>query len=229
MLAHKKGDGGQQRASPTKTFVLADIGGTTSRFALFSDRQLGEIAHLRDADFPSFSDALRHFLDRQDARSKVDAALFAVAGPVEGDHCALVNKPWIVDGTALRASFGFSAVRLVNDFEAAAWSLPELTAGDLLAIGGGVSVPNSPMVVVGPGTGLGVAGFVPDADHSRVIASEGGHSTLPSSSSREDAVIGILRQRFGHVSAERALSGQGGFAAGCAFDRAFGRVRGAPL
>ena len=80
MLVDKKGDGGQQRTSPTQTFVLADIGGTTSRFALFRDRQLGEIAHMHDADFPSFSDALRHFLDRQDARPKVDVALFAVAG-----------------------------------------------------------------------------------------------------------------------------------------------------
>ena len=65
------------------------------------------------------------------------------------------------------------------------------------------------MVVLGPGTGLGVAAYVPCAAGGFVLRSEGGHGTMPSGSLREDAIIENLRQRFGHVSAERVLSGQG--------------------
>ena len=65
------------------------------------------------------------------------------------------------------------------------------------------------MGVLGPGSGLGVAGLVADGPRRIVVASEGGHTTLPANSPREDAVIDHLRQRFGHVSAERALSGPG--------------------
>ena len=42
-----------------------------------------------------------------------------------------------------------------------------------------------------------------------MLRSEGGHATAPSGSPREDAIIANLRQRFGHVSAERLLSGHG--------------------
>ena len=106
------------------------------------------------------------------------------------------------------ASFGFARVHLVNDFEAIAWSLPHLLGADLYALGGGRPVAaGAPVVVLGPGTGLGVAGLVPYGDDIIVLASEGGHSTLPSASLREDLVIEHLRQQFGHVSTERVLSG----------------------
>jgi glucokinase len=65
------------------------------------------------------------------------------------------------------------------------------------------------MAVLGPGTGLGVACLVPASPNSVVIASEGGHATMAASSSREDAVIDHLRRQFGHVSAERVVSGLG--------------------
>jgi glucokinase len=63
--------------------------------------------------------------------------------------------------------------------------------------------------VLGPGTGLGVACFVPFRHKPIVIASEGGHATLAGTCDREDQIIGHLRQRFGHASAERAISGPG--------------------
>jgi len=198
-----------QTTVTSQTVILGDIGGTTARFALLRGNELGPIDHMSDADFPFFADAVRRFLERQHASSAIDSAHFAVAGPIDGDRCALVNNRWIVDCGELRSAFGFSEIRLVNDFEAVAWSLPQLRAGDLLVVGGQERVPSAPMAVIGPGTGLGIAGFVPDARRPCVIATEGGHSTLPGSSAREDAVIQLLRQRFGHVSAERALSGAG--------------------
>jgi glucokinase len=65
------------------------------------------------------------------------------------------------------------------------------------------------MAVLGPGTGLGVACFVPGSQSPIVLASEGGHATMAATSHREDAIIDYLRRQFGHVSAERVVSGSG--------------------
>jgi glucokinase len=136
-------------------------------------------------------------------------ALLAVAGPVEKERCQLTNCSWIIDGDELRATFRLARVRVVNDFAATAYSLPSLAGADLYAIGGGRAVPGAPMAVLGPGTGLGVACHVPGSKEPAVIAGEGGHATFAAASAREDAVIDYLRGQFGHVSAERVVSGAG--------------------
>ena len=100
-------------------------------------------------------------------------------------------------------------MRLLNDFEAVAWSLPHLPPETLLALGGGQPVAGAPLAALGPGTGLGMAGCIPHATGHLVLSSEGGHATMAGSSPREDAVIACLRQRLGHVSAEHVLSGGG--------------------
>lgn len=189
--------------------VLADVGGTNVRFALLTGAALGPIEHMAVRDYRLFTDALASFMERQTQRATIRSAILAVAGVVEGERCALTNNPWVVDAAELRTRFGFTGIHIVNDFEAIAWSLPHLTAGDLRAIGGRAPVKSAPMVVLGPGTGLGVAAFVPHATGDFVLGSEGGHTTLPSGSLREDATIEHLRQRYGHVSAERVLSGHG--------------------
>jgi glucokinase len=106
-------------------------------------------------------------------------------------------------------AFSFAKVHILNDFEATALSLPLLTAADLYPVGGGEAVLGAPMAVLGPGTGLGVACFVPGFQSSIVIASEGGHATMAATSDREDAIIDYLRRQFSHVSAERVVSGSG--------------------
>ena len=139
----------------------------------------------------------------------VTGALLAVAGPVEGGRSKLTNCSWVIDADELRRTFGLAEVRVVNDFAATAHSLPSLAAADLQPLGGGRAVPGAPMAVLGPGTGLGVACLVPGASEPAVIAGEGGHATFAAASAREDAVIDYLRRRFGHVSAERMVSGTG--------------------
>lgn len=109
----------------------------------------------------------------------------------------------------MRARFGLTAVHIINDFEAVAWALPHLRRDDLKKIGGHEPAADAPMVALGPGTGLGVAVYVPRETGGLVLRSEGGHTTVPGGSLREDAIIDKLRQWFGHVSAERVLSGQG--------------------
>ena len=189
--------------------VLADIGGTNVRFAVLTGNELGPIEHMAVRDHARFADALAAFLARQTQRAAIRSAIFAAAGVVEGDRCALTNNPWIVDAAELRARFGLTGIHIINDFEAIAWSLPHLTGNDRRAVGGGKPAANAPMVALGPGTGLGVAAYLPRENGALVLHSEGGHATVPSGSPREDAIIDNLRQRFGHVSAERVLSGQG--------------------
>jgi glucokinase len=184
--------------------LLADIGGTNARFAVLGGAKLGPIAHIPVAGHAHFTDALGAFL-RQTAQGP-QAAVLAVAGVVDGERCALTNNPWIVDAAELCSAFGFAQVHLVNDFEAVAWALPYLAGDDVCRIGGGAPEKGAPMAVLGPGTGLGVAAFLPQGNGA-VLRSEGGHATLPGASLREDAVIADLRRQFGHVSAERALSG----------------------
>jgi glucokinase len=189
--------------------LLGDIGATNARLALLSNGVLGPISWFAVADFPRFTDAVDAFLERHCRHLSVPEALLAVAGPVAENRCVLTNCPWIIDAPELRAAFNFASVHVCNDFQATALSLPHLTAGDLYPLGGGKAVAGEPMAVLGPGTGLGVACFVPGSPNSAVIASEGGHATMPACSPREEAVIAYLRQDFGHVSAERVISGTG--------------------
>ncbi|MGB9394781.1 MAG: glucokinase, partial [Pseudolabrys sp.] len=189
--------------------VLADVGGTNVRFAVLETGVLGPVDHMAVADYRHFVDALAGFMSHRTGNTAIRYALLAVAGVVEGSRCALTNNPWIVDGNELRARFGFDHVHIINDFEAVGWSLPHFALKDLLKIGGREAVSDAPMLALGPGTGLGVAVYVPRGEGAFVLRSEGGHSTMPSGSAREDAIIETLRQRFGHVSAERILSGHG--------------------
>jgi glucokinase len=189
----------------TKRILLGDVGGTNVRFAVLMEGAPGAVAHMAVADYASFDDALAAFLAKQ--LEPIGSAVFGVAGVVEGERCALTNSPWVVDAAELRARFGFTDIRIVNDFEAIAWSLPKLARQDLRQLGGGEPKADAPMLVLGPGTGLGVAAYVPRGQV--VLHSEGGHTTLPGGSPREDAIIAALRRQFGHVSAERVLSGHG--------------------
>lgn len=189
--------------------LLADVGGTNVRFAVLDRAGLGPVVHMAVNDYQNFTDGLAAFMALRPNNAAIRYALFGVAGVVEDGRCALTNNAWVVDTAQLRARFGFAGSHIVNDFEAVAWSLPLFAASDLGMIGGGPPKPGAPMVVVGPGTGLGVAAYIPGKGGGVVARSEGGHTTLPSASSLEDAIIEQLRNKFGHVSAERALSGNG--------------------
>ena len=189
--------------------LLADIGGTNARFALLAGRTVGMIARMPVSDYGGFPEALGAYLAKISGADTIGAAILAVAGAVQNGHCALTNNPWVIDAAELRATYGFSTVRLINDFEAVAWSLPGLSPDKLRQIGGRQPVIGAPLAALGPGTGLGMAASIPHATGHLVLPSEGGHSTMAGSSPREDAVIAYLRQRLGHVSAEHVLPGHG--------------------
>src|SRR6516164_443646 len=171
--------------------LLADVGGTNVRFAVLGRAGLGPIAHMAVHDYDNFEDGLAAFMALQPNRNAIRHAVFGVAGVVQDGRCALTNNAWVVDTRQLRARFGFAGSHVVNDFEAVAWSLPLLTKSDLLLIGGSSPKPGAPMVVLG-----GVAAYIPDKKGGIVVRSEGGHATMPSGSSYEDAIFEQLRQKF---------------------------------
>ncbi len=189
--------------------VLGDIGGTNARFAFLVDDRIGSIETLAVGDYPRFADSLAAFLSRRPETRAFARLFLACAGPIADGRCELTNSSWIIDAAELRASFNCATVRVFNDFEALAWSLPILTLSDLFTIGSGGADRTASMAVLGPGTGLGVACYALTSAGEIVIVSEGGHATLPATSRREDAIIEQLRNRFGHVSVERVLSGDG--------------------
>jgi glucokinase len=189
--------------------LLADIGGTNARLALLDRNGIGQIEHLRVADYASAGLAIGAFLGRHDIVAREAAAVIAVAGPVESGCAALTNSSWQFDAANLQREFGFHGVHLLNDFEAQAWSLPALGPADLVSLGGEGAVPGAPMVVAGPGTGFGAACLITRESSRFAMVTEAGHATLPVVSAREAAVVDRLRRQFDHVSIERVLSGPG--------------------
>jgi glucokinase len=189
--------------------LLADIGATNARFAVEQNGIIGPITRLQVIEFPTFRAALQTFYRKNDSELPAHKAMIAVAGPVNHGRATLTNADWVIDAEEIQSEFGLKTT-LVNDFAAVAYSIPFLTGrGDVEPVGSGEADSASPIVVLGPGTGLGVACLTSSAGKRLVIASEGGHATLAGTCGREDAIIQQLRGRFGHVSAERAISGAG--------------------
>jgi len=187
------------------TTLLADIGGTNARLALLTDGVLGPVLVLAVADYPTITAAVGAFL----AGRTADTAVIAAAGPVRGDRVPMINAGRVVDAADLRARFGFRSVRLVNDFEALAWALPALSPADLLTLGPHPIPGAGTLCVVGPGTGFGLAALTRHAAGDTALATEGGHASVAAEDKRDEAIIRVLRERFGQVSIERILSGPG--------------------
>jgi len=190
--------------------LLGDIGATNARFGL-ADRT-GKIERVRVLacdEHREIAGAIAAYLAEDGPAEPPQEAALAVASPVTGDQVTLTNHPWSFSVVALKHQLGLTRLIVVNDFAANALAVPRLRPEDRLQVGGGTPEAASPIGVIGPGTGLGVSGLVPTASGFLALAGEGGHATLPAEDARESAVIDRLRHRFEHVSAERALSGQG--------------------
>lgn len=191
--------------------LLGDVGGTNARFALQRGpgAAIEALVQYRCADFESLEAVLRRYL-AEPGRPQPQSGAIGIANPIEGDRVRMTNHSWEFSIEALRQAQGLQRLLFVNDFTALALALPTLRPEELRPIGGGSAVQGAPWALLGPGTGLGVSGLIRGAKGAdSVLSGEGGHVTLAAADDDEAAVIDWLRRRFGHVSAERALSGQG--------------------
>jgi glucokinase len=186
--------------------LVADIGGTNARFALAGpDGEPEAERKLEVAAYQGVVEAARAYL----AGRQVTHAVFAVATHVDSDWIHLTNASWAFSKRATQEALGLKRLAVINDFTAQALAVPKLAPADRVELGGEPPQAGAAIAVLGPGTGLGVAGLLPVQGIWYPIPSEGGHVSLAPHDERDAAVLAWLKRRFGHVSNERVLSGPG--------------------
>jgi glucokinase len=191
------------------TTLLADIGGSKSRFALGNPSgALERVVVIHNDTVTGLDAAVAHYLEETGARPR--AATMAVAGSVDGEEVVLTNRTsWRLRRGEFAKRFGFLQLRVLNDFEAIAWALPRLGAAHTRPLGKPAAVREGMKIVLGPGTGLGVAALLPADGRWHVVASEGGHASFGPQAADEVELFARLRDECGSVSAESVLSGPG--------------------
>ncbi|MBX3647374.1 MAG: glucokinase [Rhodocyclaceae bacterium] len=187
-----------------------DIGGTKTLLALAGEKGIVFERRYPSSEWGDFPALLRAFLDEAGPAGKeVASACFGVAGPVE-DNCAKVTYlPWTLDGPTLSRTFSLGRIKVINDFAAAAQGVAHLHADDLVTLQEGHPLERAPRLLVGAGTGLGVAALVPKGSGWRTVGGEGGHIGFAPASEEQLAVWRHLLQPGGRVTAENVISGPG--------------------
>ena len=196
------------------TLLIGDIGGTNARFALADPKRPGftDEHTLKCADFASADDAIKDYLKEVGAKAP-DVICLAAAGPIVEQRVRFTNNPWTIASNDLAEHFGIDRVRLLNDFEAVAYSIPFLTEEDCLPFGlpesGPLNAEHFTVGIVGPGTGLGAVGLRKHGDLLIPIAGEASHGGFAPESQVQIDMLTALRERYDRVSSERFVSGPG--------------------
>lgn len=190
--------------------LVADIGGTNARFAIANspEQDLNHIEFLACADFPTVEDAIKQYLSQH--KEAINSFSFAVAGPIEAGVSEMTNNHWRIDVNSLSRHYpSLQEIKLLNDFEALAHFIPYLDNTHSIPIGGGKPGQNSPIAVLGPGTGLGVALIVHNQNRHTVIATEGGHASLAPSNDIECDIFNDFNKQNIFCDREAFLCGSG--------------------
>lgn len=194
--------------APPDLVLVADIGGTNSRFGLVRAGELAplNIKNYANDGFAGLHEAIPNYL--KEVGHDADRAVLAIAGPIKDGVVHLTNRRgWSFKPEELAKACDLTRVEVVNDFAALAEALPYLD--ELKPLGPGHPRPDATKVVLGPGTGLGVAGLVYKNGQWLVVPSEAGHIEFADRGDREAAIFAVIRKNFGRVSAEQVVSGEG--------------------
>jgi glucokinase len=199
----------------TNLALLGDIGGTNSRFGLMEvgSMEVRDVGVLKNDQFSGLEAAIAHYLAERGV-SKLAAAAVDVAAPVDRDVITLTNRDWTFSAESLRQAAKAGRFKLLNDFEALAWSLPHIAEADLVQLGGTANRKPLLKVVLGPGTGLGMAALAPLPGGGWMpIPGELGHTTLPVVTAEELALKDKIMGKDRFSEAEDVLTGPGLLAA----------------
>lgn len=201
-------------------FLLAgDIGGTKTILRLvevtevtLTEKTFKTVreAQYISASFPDLVPMVREFL-AQDRYLKPELACFAIAGPVVNNTCNLTNLSWVLDTQRLEIELDIPKISLLNDFAANSFGILGLKDFDVHTLQAGEARDDSPIAVIGAGTGLGEAFLVPHGKKYKIFASEGGHTDFAPRNDLETELLKYLQVKLKvkHVSVERVVSGQG--------------------
>ena len=192
--------------------IVGDVGGTNVRLALAHKNSKGHIdlSHIgvRPVEqFRSLELALADWLKDVDGRPK--SGVFALAGVTGADEVRFTNSDWVVSASKVKAEFGMDNVMLVNDFAAQAMAVPATPSSELIVVNKADAKEGAPIVVLGPGTGLGMAGLLRVENSWKVLPTEGGHQAFAPRSDIEREILSVLSRAFEAVSYEHVLSGPG--------------------
>jgi glucokinase len=189
--------------------LVCDTGGTNVRFALVSEAGAGlsEIVHLRTGDYPGLAEAIEAAVPQLGTRPRSIVA--CGAGPVVGRTLKLTNAPWVMDGPEAARRTGLKQGLLLNDFEAQALSLPTIPEGWERRIGPLKFGSHGPQVILGPGTGLGVAALVEADGRFTPVSSEACHIDFGPVHPEEFGLWPHLERAHGRITSESVISGAG--------------------
>jgi glucokinase len=189
--------------------LVCDTGGTNVRFALVSEprARLGEVLHLKTGDYPGLPEAIEAAAPKLGTRPR--SAIACGAGPVVGRTLKLTNAPWVMDGPETARHAGLSQGLLLNDFEAQALSLPTIPEAWERRIGPLRFGAEGPQVILGPGTGLGIAALVEAEGRFAAVSSEACHIDFGPISPEEFPLWPHLERAHGRVTSESVISGPG--------------------
>lgn len=191
--------------------LLIDMGGTHIRIAYYN-RELSHLNKYFNKDFKDIYEAIDTYYQTTKL-PPVDTVVMGVPTAVCEDKLTFLNSSWSFSQKEFAQRLKLKHLKIVNDFEPQALAMLRLQTKDITQIGGGQPKADYPKVVLGSGTGLGVAYLFPTGQKDwACMATEGGHVSIPVMGDLEYAVYMLLRQKFSHVSAERVISGQGLYA-----------------
>jgi glucokinase len=201
--------------SESKNMILAgDIGGTSTRLALCEQNGKNFCVvseeKFSSAKFSGLDAIIGKFLSGKS--HKIERACFGVPGPITGETIKLANLPWTVDAKNVKSLLGLQKIGLINDLEANAYGLSEFEEKDFVVLNKGEKNPFGNAAIISAGTGLGEAGLHYEEELNgklRPFASEGGHADYAPRNDLEIALLRFLIAKFGRVSVERVVSGQG--------------------
>ena len=201
--------------------LIADIGGTNARFALapikpsahalrLDESEIIEVKRLDCKKYDSIADAIEYYLSELPSQyERPTQGCLAIACPTENDWIKMTNHTWEFSVKELKKTLNFKLLNFINDYHALANSILFLGEKDSQQVGGGESIHGKPMVVTGPGTGLGLGALVFETIHPTTVCTEGGHSSFAPDNKLELEILSFLMDKFGRVSNERLISGQG--------------------
>lgn len=190
--------------------LIGDIGGTNARFSIVPDAtsEPTQLTSVKTADFKTIDEAIRSAVLDHTSLLPVSAIL-AVAGPIETDEIPLTNCDWVVKPKEMLTNLGLKDVIVINDFEAQALAIATLGSDNRETIGPQRPDMVASRVVLGPGTGLGVAGLVHARNMWFPVPGEGGHVDIGPHSERDYQVFPHLDTIEGRIAGEQILCGRG--------------------